>query len=102
MRGLRTRDGQGETSILRPAARPTENTTVPSFRPVIAGASIFGFFGEGAFENGDPTDNHHTDTPGQASEEHDLENVFAPKHQVERHGSEPSAQPDWILTAGSL
>jgi hypothetical protein len=70
--------------------------------PVIPDSSIFGFFGEGAFENGDPTDNHHADTPGEANEEHDLKNVFAPEHQVERHGCEPSTQPDWILMAGSL
>lgn len=69
---------------------------------MIAGSSIFGIVGEGAFENGDPTEKYNADTPGQAKEEHDLENVFAPKHQVERHGWEPSARPDWTLTAGSL
>jgi hypothetical protein len=42
--------------------------------------SIFGLFREGALENGDPTDDHHADTSGEANEEHDLENVLAPKH----------------------
>jgi hypothetical protein len=51
-----------------------------SFRPVIPDSSILSVFGESAFENGDPTEKHYADTPDQASEEHDLQNLFAPKH----------------------
>jgi hypothetical protein len=51
-----------------------------SFRPVTPDSSIFTIFGEGAFKNGNPTKKHHASTPDKASEEHDLQNVLAPKH----------------------
>jgi hypothetical protein len=41
---------------------------------------IFIIFGEGALENGNPTEKHYADTSNQASEEHDLQDVLAPKH----------------------
>jgi hypothetical protein len=47
---------------------------------VISYLSILTVFGEGTFENGDPTEKHYADTPDQAGEEHDLQNVLAPKH----------------------
>jgi hypothetical protein len=43
-------------------------------------SSILAVFGEGTFENGDPTEKHDADTPDQASKEHGLENVLAPEH----------------------